>query len=97
MVLNKNESSMQSITLLILFAEDKLITRQFKVSIGIDVREFVIEIRTVNSVEGRMSLGTSANFKNNLPGENYSRGMLFVSIDVPMSKYCCVLEFEPAI
>lgn len=61
-----------------LFTEEKLITSQLKVSIGIDAREFVIQIRTVNSFEGRMSIGTSAVFKKLVPGEQHSRAMLFL-------------------
>ena len=37
-VLNKNDCSIQSLTLLMLLTEGKLITSQLKVSIGIDVR-----------------------------------------------------------
>jgi hypothetical protein len=96
MVLNANDSSIQSLTLLMLFTEEKLITSQLKVSIGIDVREFVIQIRTVHCFEGQMSLGTSAVFKKRVPREQHSREMLFLSIDVLISKYCFILEFEPA-
>ena len=80
----------QSLTLLMLFTEENVITSQLKVSIGINVREFVVQIRTVHSFEGRMSLGTSAVFKKRVPREQHSREMLFLSIDVHSSKYCCM-------
>jgi hypothetical protein len=85
----------QSLTLLMLFTEEKVITSQLKVSIGINVREFVIQIRTVHSFEGRMSLGTSTVFKKRVPREQHLREMLFLSIDVLISKYCC-MGFELA-
>ena len=78
-----------------LFTEEKLITSQLKVSIGIDALEYVIQIRTVHSFEGQMSLDTLAVFKKRVPGEQHSREMLFFSVDVLISKYCCT-GFEPA-
>jgi hypothetical protein len=96
MLLHEYGSSIQSLTLLMLFTEEKLIASQLKVSIGIDVREFVIQIGTVQSLYVHMSLGTSAVFKKYVPGVQYSRGILCLSNDVIISKYCCILGFEPA-